>query len=462
VEDKLLEGATLDAAIQKFDPEVLVVGLSWLSSCIEQKKRVSEAPFLLRRMSKGAKGQNKRSLHDLSSSDESDPEERVKSKQQPRDFAGKSKHSLSDSDEEEDTANKDIVEKNISPEEHEQEHEHEQGKELGQSSAPPNGHIAAELGKLAKAYSASGDQWRARTYSRAVKTISALDTPITTREQAVALPGIGKALADKIMEMLENGRIRKVDEVCSSEKVKVLSLFSDVWGAGPKTAQAWWDRGFRSLDDLKGAGLTRQQEIGLRLYSDLNSRMAREEAGQLASLVQEEAERLVSGVEVTACGSYRRGRKTCGDLDLLITHPDNRQEGLLPPLLSALHAKGILTDDLTVPGEGGSHQKKYMGVARLPDSNALHRRLDIILVPWRERGAAKLYFTGSAEFNRSMRQIAVDQGCSLSEHGLRLGVLRVEGGKKMGELSPAETEEEIFEELGLPYKHPEDRETPLR
>ena len=150
VEDKLLEGATLDAAIQKFDPEVLVVGLSWLSSCIEQKKRVSEAPFLLRRMSKGAKGQNKRSLHDLSSSDESDPEERVKSKQQPRDFAGKSKHSLSDSDEEEDTANKDIVEKNISPEEHEQEHEHEQGKELGQSSAPPNGHIAAELGELLK------------------------------------------------------------------------------------------------------------------------------------------------------------------------------------------------------------------------------------------------------------------------------------------------------------------------
>ena len=62
------------------------------------------------------------------------------------------------------------------------------------------------------------------------------------REQAVALPGIGKALADKIMEMVENGRIRKVDEVCSSEKVKVLSLFSDVWGAGPKTAQAWWDR----------------------------------------------------------------------------------------------------------------------------------------------------------------------------------------------------------------------------
>ena len=73
----------------------------------------------------------------------------------------------------------------------------------------------------------------------------------------------------------------------------------------------------------------------------------------------------------------------------------------MPPLLAALHAKGILTDDLTVPGEAGAHQKKYMGVARwerminksstwggnhhlrrIPGSNSLHRRLDIILVPW--------------------------------------------------------------------------------
>ena len=47
VEDKLLEGATLEAAILKFDPEVLVVGLSWLSSYIEHSKRVSEVPFVV-------------------------------------------------------------------------------------------------------------------------------------------------------------------------------------------------------------------------------------------------------------------------------------------------------------------------------------------------------------------------------------------------------------------------------
>jgi len=413
VEDKLLEGLTLETAIAKVDSKVMVVGLSWLSSCIEQNKRLSEATFILRRFNQVG-GQKKRRAHDLSDSDDSEPDQ--PESKHVKEVEGKQRHQMSDSEEDELETPTNAV-KRTSP-------DINNVSDLDKSSAPSNASIATELGKLAKAYSASGDQWRARTYSRAVKTITALSTPITTREQALALPGIGKALADKIMEMVEVGRIRKVDEVCSSEKVKVLSLFSDVWGAGPKTAQVWWDRGFRSLDHLKGAGLTRQQEIGLRLYSDFKRRMPREEAGQIADLVREEAERLVPNIEVTACGSFRRGRKTCGDLDLLVTHPQNRQEGLLPRLVAALHGKGILTDDLTLPGEkGGDHQKKYMGVARLPGATTLHRRLDIILVPWNERGAAKLYFTGSAEFNRSMRQIAVDQGCSLSEHGLRQGVV---------------------------------------
>ena len=197
VEDKLLEGATLEAAIQKLDSEVSVVGLSWLSSCIEQGKRVSEVPFLLRRMSTAGKGQKKRRVHDLSSSDESEPEEGGS--------RGRLKHSLSDSDED-DTGKTGTVEKSSLSDDTGNTSGH--GKRS--SGWQPNANIAAELGKqqqqlkfkswllqlrlkhrtncssssvgkLAKAYTASGDQWRARTYSRAVKTISALDTPITTR-----------------------------------------------------------------------------------------------------------------------------------------------------------------------------------------------------------------------------------------------------------------------------------------
>ena len=116
------------------------------------------------------------------------------------------------------------------------------------------------------------------------------------REQALALPGIGKALADKIMEMVEDGRIRKVDEV-----FVIIIIFYQESGGGLQQRESesalhflrcvgrWTQdctglvgqvgqflgghclqtpfsfkhllRGFRSLDDLKGANLTRQQEV---------------------------------------------------------------------------------------------------------------------------------------------------------------------------------------------------------
>ena len=119
VEDKLLEGATLASAIQKMDGKVLVVGLSWLSCCIEQSKRVSEVPYVLRSLSaqsgeSSKRIESKRRLHDLSDSEESEAEDRGIS-EQGKDFGEKTKekpkkhqkpqrekqnHNLSDSDEE--------------------------------------------------------------------------------------------------------------------------------------------------------------------------------------------------------------------------------------------------------------------------------------------------------------------------------------------------------------------------
>lgn len=56
------------------------------------------------------------------------------------------------------------------------------------------------------------------------------------------MPGIGNRMALKVKEMLEEGHIRKVDEICGDEKSKVLDLFSGVWGAGPATVQAWYQQ----------------------------------------------------------------------------------------------------------------------------------------------------------------------------------------------------------------------------
>ena len=61
----------------------------------------------------------------------------------------------------------------------------------------------------------------------------------------------------------------------------------------------------------------------------------------------------LSGLEVTGCGSYRRGKQTCGDLDVLVTHEDeDALDELFERILAKLREIGFLTDDLTVQRDG--------------------------------------------------------------------------------------------------------------
>lgn len=73
------------------------------------------------------------------------------------------------------------------------------------------------------------------------------------------------------------------------------------------------------------------------------------------------------GLEVVTCGSYRRGKPTCGDIDILITHPDGRSHrGKLDTFLERGHSCGFLTDDLSVRGgSSGTGSGKYLGVCKL-------------------------------------------------------------------------------------------------
>jgi len=137
VEDKLLEGQTLETAIAKVDSKVMVVGLSWLSSCIEQNKRLSEATFILRRFNQAC-GQKKRRAHDLSDSDDSEPEQ--PESKHVKEVEDKQRHQMSDSDEEEDETPTNAV-KRTSP-------DINNISDLEKSSAPSNASIATELGLL--------------------------------------------------------------------------------------------------------------------------------------------------------------------------------------------------------------------------------------------------------------------------------------------------------------------------
>ncbi|NXH13258.1 DPOLL polymerase, partial [Bucco capensis] len=200
--------------------------------------------------------------------------------------------------------------------------------------------VTEKLEVLAKAYSVQGDKWRALSYTKAINALKSYHKPVTSYQEACKIPGIGKRMAEKILEVLESGHLRKLDHI--SESVPVLELFSNIWGAGVKTAQMWYQQGFRTLDDIcTKATLTSQQAVGLKHYTDFLERMPREEAAEIEETVRQAALALKPGLVCVACGSYRRGKPTCGDVDVLVTHPDGRSHrGVFSKLLDSLRSSG--------------------------------------------------------------------------------------------------------------------------
>ncbi|XP_029649514.1 DNA polymerase lambda-like [Octopus sinensis] len=323
-----------------------------------------------------------------------------------------------------------------------------------------NRHITDTLEEMVKTYKSTNDKWRVYSYQKAIGILKREPKEITSREEARNLRGIGDSLADKIWEIIQSGRLRKLDEFQSSEQLQVLNLLTNVWGAGPHTAKLWYQQGYRSLKDLEEkADLTKQQKVGLRYYDDFLERMSREEVAAIERIVSENTQKVVAGSIVQVCGSYRRGKETCGDIDILISHPDGEShQGLLSRLLSQLKEIKFITDDLIEIEENGS-QRKYMGVCLSPLSPDRHRRIDIIVAPYSEYACALVHFTGSAHLNRSIRHLAKTKGMSLSEHALRTGVVRGSTEKLYkGNVLPTPTEQSIFDQLGVPYRRPEERD----
>jgi DNA polymerase lambda len=226
-------------------------------------------------------------------------------------------------------------------------------------------------------------------------------------------------------------------------------LFSSIFGVGPKTALKWYNKGYKTFEDLtEKCELTHQQQMGIKYYSDIQERIPREEVEEIEEKVKEIAHSINKELTITICGSFRRGAKTCGDVDVLIMDPTEEID-TLPNLIDALTKCGLLRDHLS-----NSKSNSYMGICKIREFN---RRIDIKVYPKNQYAFALLYFTGSNYFNRSMRYYAEKKGFSLGDKNLK-EVIRV-SKQKVHESDGIEcsTEEEIFKALGLEYKEPTER-----
>lgn len=117
----------------------------------------------------------------------------------------------------------------------------------------PNQHLISELTRLQQVYAATGDKWREYAYSKALTIIKKYDTPIQSAQELRLNKhrGIGEKLILKIDEILSTGTSVKLQLLSQSEQVKVMQLFSGIWGVGPTVAKRLYLQGFRTLQDLE-------------------------------------------------------------------------------------------------------------------------------------------------------------------------------------------------------------------
>ncbi|EJU00591.1 Nucleotidyltransferase [Dacryopinax primogenitus] len=266
------------------------------------------------------------------------------------------------------------------------------------------------------------------------------------------------------MEIIETGQLQRI-QAEDTEEYRVCRLFAGIYDVGRKRAHEWWRMGLRTLEDVEKRKdeikLTRNQAIGLKYYDDLQERIPRAEASVIFDKIKELAMTIDGNITLYIMGSYRRGAETVGDIDILLTRDpsDGRtHSGMLNKLIRLLHEKGLLTNDLAVPADTHSLEQKYMGIGRLPPDGKM-RRIDVLAIPWDQKGAALIYFTGDDLFNRSIRLLAHKKGYSLNQRGLYGGIIRDNKRRKMteGVIIASKTEKEIFDILGVPWREPEER-----
>ncbi len=260
------------------------------------------------------------------------------------------------------------------------------------------------------------------------------------------IPGVGKAIAEKIDELLKTGKLGFLEKL-KKEVPEELASWLAVPGLGPKKiAMIWKELGITALADLEAAakegklrdlpGMGAKSESAIiEGIASLSRRSGRIPLGRAYPLAQDIIKTLkkVKGVvDAAPAGSLRRMRSTVGDLDILVAAKDSSAV-----MEAFVNLPGI--NRVLGRGETKSSIEFTDGV-----------RAQLWVHPPEKFGTALVYATGSKDHNVRLREMALDKNLSLSEHSFAKT-------KGKGEILCA-TEEEVYKTLGLPWIPPELRE----
>ena len=308
--------------------------------------------------------------------------------------------------------------------------------------------IARVLGEIADLLELKGENpFKIRAYRNGADLVANSPEQVADLDAAQLRdwPGIGKDLSARLVEICQTGTCAIHQELIAHFPATLLDLLR-LQGVGPKTvAQLYGELNIASLAELetaikagrlrtlKGMG-ARKEQLLLRALEERRQHVNRHllpDAADVADAIVKYLAGLMTGVTFDVVGSLRRGTETCGDIDILAcgAGPEVMAAFVSYPLVERVLARGETKSSVLVRG---------------------NYQVDLRFVAADSRGAALQYFTGSKPHNIVLRDRALDRGLKLNEYGL----FRVEDDTKLA----GETEEGIYEALGLAWIPPELRE----
>ena len=294
------------------------------------------------------------------------------------------------------------------------------------------------------------EPFKPRAYEKVAYSLEALEEPVSEIYQRGGvkalrtIPGVGQAIAEKIEEIIQTGKLEYYDGLKKEVPVDVRGLTA-IEGVGPKSVKLLYEKlGIKEVADLEKAARTgkirglphfgeKMEQKILKGVEFLKRGSGRLPLGAVLPLITEIEQRLCElpeVEEVVVAGSTRRWKETIGDADILaISRKPDKVMEFFVSMPEVMHVHGQGKTKSTVKLKNGMD-------------------VDLRVVPKESFGAALNYFTGSKDHNIALRKIAQEKGLKLNEYGLFRGSKRVAG----------KTEEEIYKALGLAFVPPELRE----
>lgn len=315
-----------------------------------------------------------------------------------------------------------------------------------------NQNICEILSKLVTMYDNNNNKFKSNAIKKAIYNINNYEGLIESGQIAKEnIKGIGPGIMKRIDEIIKTGTLSELNDIDDNQEL--LNTLQTITGVGPKKAKELITCGIKSLDDLinkinnNEISVTHHIKVGLKYFNDIQLRIPCSEIELMGIYLKNMLNKIDTNLILEICGSYRRGKKDCGDIDILITNTqiynNIDKNKYLTSFIKILKNDNFIVDDLTKNSE-----KKYMGICKL-HTILPGRRIDIRCVNYAEYYTALVYFTGSKENNIILRNNAIKKNLKLNEYGLFKN--------NTNERIEINNEESLYNILEVPYLNPTER-----